>query len=66
MLDVTEEIHSDGSVSLSVVDSNNTLQKYQSNVDSFVKQFVGEDLRRGTENEIKRRYDLKVKAAVDK
>ena len=66
MLDVTEEIHSDGSVSLSVVDSNNTLQKYQSNVDSFVKQFVGEDLRRGTENEIKRRYDLKLKAAVDK
>lgn len=57
MLEVTEEVHSDGSVSLSVVDSNNTLQKYQSNVDSFVKQYVGEDLRRATENEIKRRYD---------
>lgn len=66
MLEVTEEIHSDGSVSLSVVDSNNSLQKNQSNVDSFVKQYVGEDLRRATENEIKRRYDLKVKAAVSK
>lgn len=41
MLEVTEEVHSDGSVSLSVVDSNKTLQKYQSNVYSFVKQYVG-------------------------
>lgn len=57
MLEVTEEVHSDGSVSLSVVDANNTLQKYQCNVDSFVKQYVGEDLRRATENEIKRQYD---------
>ena len=66
IFETTEEVHSDGSVSLSVIDTNDTLQKYQNNIDSFVQKYVGEDLRKVTENELKRRYDLKVKAAVSK
>lgn len=66
ILETTEEVHSDGSVSVSVVDLNNCLQKYQSNVDNFVKKYVGNDLHEVTEKELKRRYDLKVKAAISK
>jgi hypothetical protein len=59
-----EEIQCDGSVTLSVIDENNTLQKCLHKVDDFVDEYVGEDMRITTENELKRRHEMKVKAII--
>ena len=39
ILETTEEVHSDGSVSLFVIDTNDTLQKYQNNINSFDQKY---------------------------
>ena len=66
ILDLCEKTQEDGSISVTVVDRNDTLRKYQDETDSFVEQFVGESLRNVTESELKRRYDMKVKATISR
>ncbi|CAB4036220.1 Hypothetical predicted protein, partial [Paramuricea clavata] len=66
ILDLCEKTQGDGSISVTVVDRNDTLRKYQDETDSFVEQFVGESLRNVTESELKRRYDMKVKATISR
>lgn len=65
-LEIHEEKQSDGSVSVSVVDKNNTLSKYMTNLNSFVEVYAGEDLQEAIQAEIKRRYDMKLKATISK
>ncbi len=65
-IQVKEVAHDDGSVSACCTDDNNTLEIAMEQLDSFVERFVGDDLRRSVENEVKRRYDQKVKAAITK
>ena len=45
-----EFTHEDGSVSVSCIDNNKTLQTVNEQLDSFVEKFVGEDLRMTAEN----------------
>lgn len=64
LVESKKERHSDGSVSLSVVDANYTLEKCLHKVDSFVKKYVGEDLRKILEVELKRRHEMKIKSTI--
>lgn len=65
-LQLKEFTHEDGSVSVSCIDNNKTLQTVNEQLDSFVEKFVGEDLRKTAENEVRRRFDLKVKSEIVK
>ena len=65
-LQLKEFTHEDGSVSVSCIDNNKMLQTLDEQLDSFVEKFVGEDLRKTTENEMRRRYNLKVKSEIIK
>lgn len=65
-IQVKEVAHDDGSVSACCTDNYNTLKIAMEQLDSFVERFVGDDLRKSVENEVKRRYDQKVKAAITK
>lgn len=64
-LQLKEFTHEDGSVSVSCRDNNKTLQTINEQLDSFVEKFV-EDLRKTAENEVRRRFDLKVKSEIFK
>ena len=66
ILDLCERIQEDGSPPVTVVDRNDTLRKYHDEINGFVEQFVGESLRNATDFELKRRYDMKVKATISR
>lgn len=66
VLDIRETKESDGSISLEVVDQNDSLTKCIAKLDNFVMCYSGEDLRNATEKEVKRRYDLKIKSTISK
>ena len=57
---------SDESVSVhaSVTDANDTLSKMLASVDEFVSNYTGEDLRNAVVNELKRRYNAKIKTFI--
>lgn len=59
---------SDESVSVhaSVTDANDTLAKMLASVDEFVSKYTGEDLRDAVVNELKRRYNAKIKTFISK
>lgn len=65
-LQLKENAHEDGSVSVSCTDNNKTLQTTIEQLDGFVERFVGEDLRKSVESEVKRRHDMKVKTVITK
>lgn len=58
-----KEIHG-GSVTLSIIDENNTLQKCFHKVNDFVEEYVGEDMQSITGNELKRRHEIKVRPTI--
>ena len=50
------------SVHASVTDTNDTLAKMLASVDEFVSKYTGEGLRNAVVNELKRRYNAKIKS----
>ena len=59
---------SDESVSVhaSVTDANDTLAKMLASVDEFVSKYTGDDLSNVVVNELKRRYNAKIKTFISK
>ena len=57
---------SDESVSVhaSVTDANDALSKMLASVDEFVSKYTGEDLRNAVVNELKWRYNAKIKTFI--
>ena len=58
--DESEAVH------VSVTDTNNTLEKMLASVDEFVSKYTGEDLRNAVVNELKRRYNSKIRTFLSK
>ena len=58
ILELREITQEDGSISVTIVDKNDTLRMYQDETDDFVKKFIGESLRGATETELRRRCDI--------
>ena len=56
--------HEDGSATVTLVDSNETMKKVLEKVDHFVDEFVGKDLRGEVVREAKKQVELKVKAQI--
>ena len=61
ILELREITQEDGSISVTVVDKNDSLRMYPDETDDFVQKFVGKSLRGATETELRRCYDMKVK-----
>ena len=53
-----------GSVKVTPVDSNNTMDKVLGALESFIEQFTGEDLRDEVIKEARRQVELKLKAEM--
>jgi hypothetical protein len=58
ILDLCEKMQEDGSISVTVIDRNDTLQKYQDEMDSSLNNVI--------ESELKKRYDMKVKVTISR
>ena len=54
----------DGSVKVTPVDSNNTMDKVLGGLESLIGQFTGEDLRDEVIKEARRQVELKLKAEM--
>ena len=56
--------HEDGSATVTLMDSNETMKKVLDKVDHFVDEFVGKDLRDEVVRDAKKQVELKVKAQM--
>ena len=53
-------------VHASVSDANDTLAKMLASVDEFISKYTGEDLRNAVVNELKQRFNAKIKTFISK